>query len=499
MILLRQRLFSVVTVFIVILFVPSMLTEQAFTNGTLFSRAITAETASQSAVMNSTSLVVLVLVNSSIFDGVQASLDHYKVDLRSSGFEDIIVMNWSEPSPIRVRETLLQFYSTNNLAGALLVGDIPYAEYEMTSEWGYERFPIDLYYMDLNGVWTDLDGDGVFDDHLGKVAPEIWVGRIKASNLGENADEISLINSYFEKNHRYRNNSLFAPRRALLYMDDDWVGYAKDDNKSVTLLYDDVTVVTDKATTNAADYKSRLKQGFEWVHVRSHGSSGQQIFEVPGGEANIIPAQEFAEIDPYALFYHVVVCWSALHSEPNYLAGEMVLRTNYGLFAVGPTKIGGMLMLWTFYEALARGKTFGDAFKEWFITWGEGNINLGGHYVGRKWGYGLTLIGDPALRLRWLGEKEIAELQDQEEAIIDSLPLVQDLRQQVADLHEDYSSLHNEYNALKDSYSGQLAEVKNLLYVSLLATAVLLASSVYFMRKNSKSKDASCERKALEE
>jgi len=463
-------------------------------------KAVDVELVSQPTGTNLTSLIILVFVNSTIYDDIKGSLDQYRQDLKNSGFEDAIILNWSEPNASRIRETLQQFYSNNSLAGTLLIGDLPAAEFEMFTEWDYERFPTDLYYMDLDGDWIDNDNDGVYDEHTGKmkVAPEIWVGRIKASNLGGN-DEVSLINNYFNKNHGYRNDVPSLPRRALIYIDDDWVNFANMDENSLKLLYNETTVVTDKATTNADDYKERLRQGYEWVHLRSHGTWNRHQFTVPQGDGGIVYSTEYPEIDPNALFYQLFVCSAAKFTEPDYLAGSIVFKSSHGLLAIGSTKTGSMLMHWTFYDAIANGRTIGDAFKEWFIKWGEGQFGLSGAYTGRKWFYGLTIIGDPTLRLRWLGEKEIAELQKREEEVVNDLPLVINLRQQVDSLEENQSSLISNYGSLNDAHSAlqtnyssletQLIEITNLLYFFLLTTTILLATTIYLKKTKPKSKD----------
>lgn len=462
-------------------------------------KAVDVEPVSQPTGTNLTSLIILVFVNSTIYDDIRGSLDQYRQDLKNSGFEDAIILNWSEPNPSRIRETLQQFYSNNSLAGALLIGDLPAAEFEMFTEWDYERFPTDLYYMDLDGEWIDNDNDGVYDTHTGKMklAPEIWVGRIKTSNLGD--DEVSLINNYFNKNHDYRNDAPSLPRRALIYIDDDWVNFKSMDENSLKLLYNETTVVTDKATTNADDYKERLRQGYEWVHLRSHGTWNRHQFMVPQGDGGIVYSTEYPEIDPNALFYQLFVCSAAKFTEPDYLAGSIVFKSSHGLLAIGSTKTGSMLMHWTFYDAIANGRTIGDAFKEWFIKWGEGQFGLSGAYTGRKWFYGLTIIGDPTLRLRWLGEKEIAELQKREEEVVNDLPLVINLRQQVDSLEENQSSLISNYGSLNDAHSAlqtnyssletQLIEITNLLYFFLLTTTILLATTIYLIKTKPKSKD----------
>lgn len=105
------------------------------------------------------------------------------------------------------------------------MGDIPYATWETNGT----SYATDYFYMDLNGNWYDTDDppNGVYDVHNGTIEPEIWVGRLKASNV--EGDEICLFERYFKKNHEYRNASarvdlelpLSARPRALAYVDNE--------------------------------------------------------------------------------------------------------------------------------------------------------------------------------------------------------------------------------------------------------------------------------------
>lgn len=489
----------IVTILIVSGFLPMVVGGKDVNRSVASDSSVNVGIPSQPTGTNLTSLIVVVFVNSTIYGDVKDSLEQYREDLKNSGLEDAILLNWSEPDPCLIRETLQHFYSNNSLAGALLVGDIPAVEYEMFTEWDYERYPTDLYYMDLDGDWVDEDNDGVYDEHKGKMklAPEIWVGRIKTSNLG--GDEVSLINNYFKKNHCYRNGTPSLPRRALIYIDDEWVNFAAMDENSLRLLYDEITVVTDKTTTNAVDFKNRLEQGYEWVHLRAHGTWDRHQFWVPKGDGGVIYSTEYAEIDPAAFFYQLFVCTAARFTEPNYLAGSIVFKSTRGLVAVGSTKLGSMLMYWTFYEALARGKTIGDAFKEWFAKWGEGRFGLNSQYIGRKWFYGLTIIGDPTLRLRWLSEEEITRLQEREEEVVNDLPLVTNLRQQLNRIESNYSVLQNNYRNLTRDYSDlrtdydnletQFIEIRDLLNFFLLTTTILLGITIYLAKTKPKSRD----------
>jgi hypothetical protein len=498
---LKRAMVFIINLMVLVFVLPSVFVEVSAEGSGRAVPYVAAETY-QISDANVTSLVMLVIVNSSVYAGITDSLVQYKADvIDRAGFENVIVLNWSEPDPELIRGTLQQFYLNSSLAGVLFVGDLPAVDYEMFTEWDYERFPMDLYYTDLDGNWSDVDRDGVLDKHTGKVAPEIWLGRIKASNLGE--DEVSLINNYFDKVHRYRIGALSSPNRALMYVDDDWKDYATMDNYSVGLLYNDVTAVWDRRTTNIDDFKGRLSEGYEWVHVRAHGSWDQLGFLVPGESGGTISSMAFKGINPSALFYQLFVCSSARFTEPNYLAGEVVFNTDQGLLAISSTKLGGMLMYWTFYDLLAEGRNVGDAFKEWFVKWGEGKVSVSSNWIGRKWFYGLTIIGDPTLRLRWLGPTEIADLQRKEEEVIDELPLVLDLMTQIEGAKANYTYLNGKYSDLQGSYSSlqftygnveiQLADIRNLLYFFLVVTTLLAVSNVYLVKSRPRPKGPAVE------
>jgi hypothetical protein len=146
---------------------------------------------------------------------------------------------------------------------------------------------------------------------------------------------------------------------------------------------------------------------------------------------------------------------------------------------------------------LARGRTIGDAFKEWFVRWGEGKATILDSYVGRKWFYGLTIVGDPTLRLRWLGEQELADLEKREAQAIADSSYVQELLEQLNASETSYSALNSEYSSLQGSYSLlqetvtgviiQLTDIRNLFYFFFLATIALLISNAYYANRKPKS------------
>ncbi|GAJ16437.1 unnamed protein product, partial [marine sediment metagenome] len=88
-----------------------------------------------------------------------------------------------------MKAQLVSLNMSYNVTGAVLIGDLPvawfYHIHDIAGNYE-EEFPCDLFLMDLDGEWNDTNGDGMYDIHTngsGDTAPEIYVGRIDASNI----------------------------------------------------------------------------------------------------------------------------------------------------------------------------------------------------------------------------------------------------------------------------------------------------------------------------
>ena len=346
--------------------------------------------------------LVLVIVHSSIYAIIKSSLNQYVVDIENEGFSvNITETNQLQNKTPQGIRSYLQNAMNINLVGALFVGDIP----EVWFEVGDKKILTDMYYKDLNGLWSDLDGDGIYDKHSGDILPEIWVGRLKASTIA--GDEASLIKNYFTKNHRYRNGLLILPWwRSLAYIDDDGLSWAKEAELSLSQISTEVTLVTDPATTNARDYESRLNDpfGYEWVYLMCHGSFDFHTFKVPEDQDpslwdGTIFSWQYQSIDPRAFFYLFFICSAARYTEYGHLAGSAVFTHTYGLVAIGCTDLMFSISPLKFFNSLSEGKTIGDAFQEWFLEQNEENNGLQQKDDYPTIFYGLTIVGDPTLKL----------------------------------------------------------------------------------------------------
>ncbi len=340
----------------------------------------------------------VIIVNTDLLGQINPEIDLYALDVTGEGF-DVDIYTSSGGTPEDMRSYLQSLYS-GGMDGCVLIGDFPVAWYEISGCWdkrGHEEFPCDLYYMDLNGTFGNDDNDGLYDSHTGDVAPDIWLGRLTASPLNlDGADEVSLLQNYFYKNHRYRCGLMPVENRALVYVDDDWKYTSDWWNYCAAYGFGDRTFVDDRHTTWDTDYESRLSQSYEFIQVCVHSTSTYHTFQRPGDIWGETYVDEVKAIDPVAYFYNLFACSNARYTGLNYMAGWYVFCQEYGLAALGSTKTGSMLEFDDFYPSLGEQKPIGEAYFDWFIAQAE----YGFEDYEQCWFYGMTLVGDPTLRIQ---------------------------------------------------------------------------------------------------
>jgi peptidase C25-like protein len=336
-----------------------------------------------------------VLVDTGLMKEIDPDLAQYVRDLEIEGWS-VSLFVCTGGTPPEVRSFLQKRHTADRILGCVMIGNLPVAWYEMDDDWNnaHSEFPSDLYYMDLNGDFGDVDHDGKFDSHNelpgGNQQPDIFLGRLYASPLaGAWGTEVELVKNYFRKLHAYRIGTLSAPERALAFQDDDW--YTMGTYQEYA--YTSVTKISDKYETTAANYRTRLSESYESALVCAHSSPSVHAFKVPGSSGGSLSNSTLWALDPPCLFYNLFACSNARYTSTRYMGGVYIFVKSMGLIAVGTTKTGSMLYFNDYYAPLGQQKTFGEAFRSWFAA--RWPYSLGD----RRWFYGMTLLGDPTLRI----------------------------------------------------------------------------------------------------
>jgi peptidase C25-like protein len=329
-----------------------------------------------------------IAVNADLYQAIKPAIDQYIIDLAYDGyFATSYKIKGGKPQEFR------EFLKgLPGIVGAVLVGNIAVPWFEMDDDFynQHSEFPSDLYYMDLNGTWTDSDADGKFNAHSDNVQPEIFVSRLWTPTGDGN--DAALINDYFRRNHEFRKGLLGYSRTGLAFVEDDWVGF---DDCALDWMFPaaDIEVVKDPAQTTGDRFKSEINQLRAWATICAHSSPFGHAF---GSEW--VPNTEISDVNPpNAFFYNLFACSNARFTEPGYMGGWYIFDRpgggiNNGLAAVGSTKTGSMLMFENFYAPMSAGKSVGAAYKDWWNALGTSH-----DLSDRQWFYGLTLLGDPTM------------------------------------------------------------------------------------------------------
>lgn len=362
---------------------------------------------------------VVVLVHNDIYAAVSTNVNQYVLDLGREGYwATIHVYNGGTPAQIR------SYLHERRPRGALLVGAIPAAWYEMSNDFhGYADFPCDLFYMDRDGSWSDPDHDAKYSSHGGNVRPEMWVGRLYTPTADGN--DAALINDYLSRNHRFRTGDLGHAHSALAYVDDDWQGF---DDCAFDAMFpaSEITKYTNPTTTDADLYKAEVNSLRSWVQLCAHSSPTSHALRV-GSSNEYIQSAYFRDTNPpNAHFYNLFCCGPGRFTTDNYLGGWYIFDksgggTCLGLTAVASSKSGSMKYFEDFYEPMNRGRDIGDAYLDWWADRGTGH-----DLSEQQWFYGLVLLGDPTLNW-WKGNVPRLE-QPQPDDVFDQYPRKMQLR-----------------------------------------------------------------------
>jgi len=352
---------------------------------------------------------ILIIVESELYPLIQDAIATYQEDLFAENLSSILV-RFSGTSITNLRTIMQNYFNSDNIIGAIHIGDLPAAWYEMYEDFNNDgvpddtlmvNFPIDLYFSDLDGFWNDTDNDGKYDEHGGELHPDIWFSRIKADNLTfVDYSESELINRYFERNHQFRNGNLLHSDRALAYIDDSWQNAGNYYQENMETCFDEVVLVNAPNSTTAPDYRAnRLPSNYDFIQIHVHSSSTSHYFYFNNGnDYERFYNDELNPINPTAYFYNLFACSNARYEQANNMGSLYLLGNDYCMGTIGSSKTGSMLYFENFYNQLSTNNTFGSAMKNW---WEQSVDVYNGPAISwqRSWFYGMVFLGDITLKL----------------------------------------------------------------------------------------------------
>lgn len=349
---------------------------------------------------------ILIIVKDTIYIAMPSYIIRYAHDIHNTFgcAVDIESVNGETAPQIRA---LIQTYAAD-LDGVVFVGDIVPAFYYHTAatNWEEETFTCDLFFMDLNGTWQQSATLGIYNDHNGNVAPEIFVGRINTSTM--NRDEVQELKCFFDKDHQYwTGKKVLNKQRALTYTYSDWDNSSF--RNSVSPLYGSNNYsAVHGSLFNKGNYCTDLQDdAYEFIQMACHSSSIRHNFRTATN--NLLYEYEISPINTKQIGYNLFCCHACdwMTNTDRQCLGESYLfglnNNSSTLALVGSTKTGGMLYGFSsFYTPLGNGRCIGDAFKQWWIEH-CGSLHTAEE---KRWFYGMVILGDPLIDFNFTNECE---------------------------------------------------------------------------------------------
>ncbi|MBN1549977.1 hypothetical protein JW979_00850 [bacterium] len=322
---------------------------------------------------------VAIIVEDVVFDRLEGDLLMYSSQLNLEGW-DVELLSVENGHPEDLKQLLVNLYN-NELDGVLFIGDLPIAFYRLEGDFGSIEFPIDLFYMDLDGIWLDTDQDTVYDGHDGNISPEIWVGRLLASPLTASGQEpVAMFRHYLNKATVFRHENTPYDMPPLVFADPSFGSDSYQGSDAVNWLFGRYQRTV---SSSPQDYRNALNISYPWISVYVHGGTSAHAF---GGGP--FYSTELVDIDNQTRFFSDFSCSNARYTSPEYMGGWYIFSPGVSLALLGSTKTGSIYYLNDIVNELDKGSCLGDA----YLHWAKLHINQN-----PPWFYGATLLGDPTL------------------------------------------------------------------------------------------------------
>jgi len=343
---------------------------------------------------------LLIVVNDSLYESIDDLLAIYIADVEREGYT-VELIEISGGTAAGLRNLFISKYNeASSLEGVFMIGNLVVPWFRHPNDYGEggsATFPCELYLMDMDGSWTDTDGDGYLDLHTagsGDEGPEIYTGRTIGHNLTLEAgqNEIKLIRRYLTKVHSWRLGLITSNVTACLYTDDDWAWWHTDYYNQCGYAWSNCEEYYDGAQTVAADYKVKLQTPYEHMRLGCHSWSGGHSFKI-GAEwtGGSVYSSDIVANPPNVLYYNLYACSNALWTDSNCMGVWYMMNSGPGLGATGSSKTGGMNDNGPYYEPIGRFYPIGYAMENWFNSFQPYDNGE------RSWTFGMLWLGDPTL------------------------------------------------------------------------------------------------------
>ncbi|HTL69295.1 MAG TPA: hypothetical protein VL200_16640 [Lacunisphaera sp.] len=350
---------------------------------------------------------VVLVVDQTIAGPLATELDQLAQDLIGDGWTVARHDVGRADSPAAVRDVIRAEYVADpaRTAAVLLLGHVPVALSGNLNIDGHgsRPLPADAYYGDVDGNWTDANGDGVFDQDEIPSDVELMVGRVDFADMpGAQASasfpgETELLRRYLAKDHAYRQGIRRTTPRALLgdrFEDYGGEAFAASGFRNFAALLGpgrtQVANTADNAPAAERWISLLAAADFQWVYGAGGGTVNSSSGLGLHGAFNDVWSSDLVAPGARGTFYLLFGSRFVEWNQPDNLLRAALAAPDYGLAAAW----AGRPHL--FFQHMAVGEPIGYG-----IRLSQNNRSLYTNQVNNNTrGIHVALLGDPTLRLQ---------------------------------------------------------------------------------------------------
>lgn len=344
---------------------------------------------------------VILVVDNSISGPLSAEIDRLVRDLTGDGWTVTRRDVGRGDTPATVREAIRGAYNEDraNTRAVFLLGHVPVARSGNLDADGHggRPLPTDAFYGDMDGNWTDGNGDGVFDQDRIPSDVDLMVGRVDFADMPSFGSETELLRRYLGKNHDFRHAIRRVTPRALMgdgFGDFGGEAFAASGFRAFpALLGPGRTTIANVEDNGLASERwiSRLTAQ-DWLWVYGAGAGDTTAIGGLGlhGAFDDLWSTDLVNLGARGTFYLLFGSWLLDWSKPDNIMRAALAAPNYGLTAAW----AGRPHL--FFQHMAMGETIGFG-----VRLSQNNTSLYTNAVNRHTrGIHIALMGDPTLRMQ---------------------------------------------------------------------------------------------------
>jgi len=346
------------------------------------------------------SQVVAIVVDQSIYSDIQSAISTYVSDVAAL-YDNVtlLVYQSSAATPESLRGFLQSIHQSQGIQGAILVGSLPYARWELP--WG-EECSLPLFYENLDDIFLDQDSDGLYDYHDwgSNEGVEIWVSWIRPPSQ----DPVSALRAYFDKTHDYYSGAYWISRRGLLVITHDWWGAGDPMREAFAELFGEDVDQLGGCEGCYAKLEPYLQlytnNDYAVQNLWAHSCNVGHQFDSDPGEPNWLSSTDLAALPRGPQFSVIWGCHVMdFTGDPgDIFATRYLMGTHNGLAALGVTRGIGTPAQELLIPMLSQSANLGDAVFQYL------NLVTAQDYIYEQYPdelhtfvWDIALVGDPFL------------------------------------------------------------------------------------------------------